>query len=166
VSRHASEIQTYVLLLRELVDGTCHAVVIYGRGLVDGLSTAAFFAGWCRGKGEFPGGIYLMATTLSDLKERFDCLCGRKAERKKLIIIDDRRFPEHYSLNTSELLAGRTDVSLIVAARGKTGITGEHTAIDVSEDDAEVMDLFTLLLRTDAVDPDGGDRPHTPSALN
>lgn len=145
-------IETYALLLRELVDKWSRAFVLYNRGMLDGLSVATFFAGWCRGRGEFPGGIYLLSTSQDRLNDQFAFVCGKKGNLQKLIIVDDRKFSKDYSLDVSKLLGNRRDISLIVVARDKTKVVGEHTGIDLSDNtEAEIMDLFTLLARSDAV---------------
>jgi hypothetical protein len=151
--QNVTEIQTYALLLRELVDKSTRAFVLHNHGMVDGLSVATYFAGWCRGRGEFPGGIFLLVTTTDRFKKRFSYACGKMKSLDKLIIIDDRKFSEDYALNVSSLLRARKDISLIIMTRKKERISGNRKIlafIDLSDtSDPEIMDLSTLHPRSD-----------------
>ncbi len=129
--RAVSDVKTYTLLLRELSTGVSKSALITGKeGALDGVALAAFFAGVARVS--FPGGIYLVAPQLSDLKSITAELCD-KATGRKLLIVSDANFGEGYSIAVNLLTNDRQDVSVIIISRNSEYVTGDHFSINLND---------------------------------
>ena len=133
MSMEVTHAETYTLLLRELITGTSRVAVITGQdGIVDGLSVATYFAGCVQF--EFLGGAYVMACRFAELADDVAAIVASQMSPrgKTLLVIDDRNFPNPYSLSPRLLLDGRPELSIIVVSRNPDWITGDDFRINLS----------------------------------